>query len=320
MKKSLLIILSTIFLSSFYAQKTSISFQLNGKNSNTQIQDSLQLAKNPFAKFIGEWTLKDDNWTHNWGGKTESIKIKNHHTVSSQINTENSLLSIIDGPEPNGHIFWSYNPNTKEVFHLSSFGDIRAGNGKGTVNVNGDVKLKIRFEGEPKNTYRIYNYKWINKNEYFMKSVQFTNDNKPTGLFYEGTFIRIKKENNVKQEIKKILAVLDNYKISKEEQIKVYAKNVVHMAPNNNVIIGKENLLKYLQQQQNFGTSIMQHKIVELKEYDSIIVMRGSVTGTFYPKDNSKSVKFQTKNLFIFERIGNDLKIQKVIYNMSPIK
>ncbi len=143
-------------------------------------------------KFFGEWTLKNDNWTQNWGNNTETIKIPNHHTISREINTDNSLLSIIDGPEPNGHIFWSYNPKTKEVFHLSSFGTIRAGNGKGTINKNGDVELKLTFEGEPKDTYRIYNYKWVNENEYHMKSLQFGENNEPTGLFYEGTFIRIK--------------------------------------------------------------------------------------------------------------------------------
>ncbi len=167
-----------------FAQTSSIEFELNGRNSN----DS---SKNPFGKFIGEWTLKDDNWTHNWGGDTETIKIPKHHTVSKQLNTDNSLLSIIDGPEPNGHIFWSYNPETKEVFHLSSFGAIRAGNGKGTVNENGDLELKLFFEGEPDDTYRIYNYKWTHANEYHMKSVQYNKNDEPTGLFYEGTFVRI---------------------------------------------------------------------------------------------------------------------------------
>ena len=168
-----------------FAQTTSIEFELNGRNSN-------DVSKNPFRKFIGEWTLKDDHWTHNWGNGTETIKIPKHHTISREINTDNSLLSIIDGPEPNGHIFWSYNPKTKEVFHLSSFGSIRTGNGKGTIHENGDVNLKLFFEGEPKGTYRIYNYKWINENEYHMKSVQFAENDKPTGLFYEGIFVRIK--------------------------------------------------------------------------------------------------------------------------------
>ncbi|MBW1297751.1 hypothetical protein [Aquimarina litoralis] len=169
-----------------YAQKVAIEYESNGKNMN-------DISKNPFGKFVGEWTLKDDKWTHNWGNGTETINIPNHHTISRGINTDNSLLSIIDGPEPNGHIFWSYNPRTKEVFHLSSFGTIRAGKGKGTIDVNGNVELKLTFEGEAVNTYRIYNYKWMSEDEYHMKSIQFNENDEPTGLFYEGTFIRVKK-------------------------------------------------------------------------------------------------------------------------------
>lgn len=179
------ILIGLLFITNIYSQKTTIEYELNGRNTD-------DVSKNPFGKFVGEWTLKEDNWTHNWGNGTETIKIPNHHTISREINTDNSLLSIIDGPEPNGHIFWSYNPKTKEVFHLSSFGTIRAGNGKGTILPNENVELKLSFEGEPEGTYRIYNYTWIHENEYHMKSVQFNENNEPTGLFYEGTFIRIK--------------------------------------------------------------------------------------------------------------------------------
>lgn len=185
-KTTLLILYGLFFSFVLPAQTETIAYELNGRSTE-------DFTKNPFHKFIGEWTLKDDDWTHNWGGETETIKIPEHHTVSKQINTDNSLLSIIDGPEPNGHIFWSYNPNTKEVHHLSSFGTIRAGNGTGTINENSDVQLKLVFEGEPKGTYRIYNYKWISKDEYHMKSVQFSSSDEPTGLFYEGNFIRVKK-------------------------------------------------------------------------------------------------------------------------------
>lgn len=189
--RSIIILLSLSIANHILAQQTSINFELNGRPSNEEIQDSIGKTQNPFAQFIGTWTLKDDIWMQNWGGENDTIKIPNHHTVSSQINTENSLLSIIDGPEPNGHIFWSYTPNTKEVKHLSSFGTIRAGQGSGRINENGDVQLKLVFEGEPAGTYRIYNYKWIHKDEYHMKSVQYSEKDEPTGLFYEGNFIRI---------------------------------------------------------------------------------------------------------------------------------
>ncbi|HEY5824987.1 MAG TPA: hypothetical protein VIT44_11505 [Cyclobacteriaceae bacterium] len=148
-------------------------------------------AKNPFKKFVGEWTLKDDNWSQNWGNGMEHIKIANHHTTYKELNTSNSILSIIDGVPPNGHIFWTYNPVKNEVHHLSSFETSRIGVGDGKVNENGDVTLKVSFEGEPAGTYRLYTYKWISTDEYELKSVQYDSKDQPTGGFYGGSFIRI---------------------------------------------------------------------------------------------------------------------------------
>ncbi|MEE4248002.1 MAG: hypothetical protein V2I33_21630, partial [Kangiellaceae bacterium] len=75
------------------AQKTSITYELNGRQSNKNIKDSIGISKNPFSQFIGEWTLKSDTWIQNWGNSTDTLLIPKHHTVSSQINTDNSLLS-----------------------------------------------------------------------------------------------------------------------------------------------------------------------------------------------------------------------------------
>jgi hypothetical protein len=147
---------------------------------------------NPFRNFVGEWTLKDDNWTQNWGGTTEHIKIPGHHTINKVLNTNHSLLSVIDGTPPFGHIFWTFNPVKKVVHHLSSFGTLRIGTGSGTLNEKGDVTLKVSFEGEAEGTYRIYTYKWITKDEYEMKSIQYNSKDEATGLFYGGNFVRIK--------------------------------------------------------------------------------------------------------------------------------
>lgn len=180
--------MSLILCCNSYSQKT-ITLVSNGSTASAGL---LQTSKNPFKKFIGEWTLKDDNWSQNWGQGMEHIKIPNHHTICKELNTDNSLLAVIDGTPPYGHIFWSYNPVKKEVHHLSSFGTSRSGVGKGTVNENGDVNLKVSFEGEPEGTYRLYTYKWISDNEYEMKSVQYNDKDEPTGGFYGGIFVRIK--------------------------------------------------------------------------------------------------------------------------------
>ena len=185
MNKYLIITYFLFFLSiqASFCQTKTVSFSIKQPDTLSN--------SNPFKKFIGEWTLKNNDWTQNWGGKTETIKIPNHHTVITDINTTNSLLQVIDGPEPNGQIFWSYNPNTGEVGHLSSFGSIRAGKGTGTLDKDGNVRLKLTFEGEPETTYRIYNYKWVSADEYHMRSVQYNESDEPTGLFYEGYFVRI---------------------------------------------------------------------------------------------------------------------------------
>jgi hypothetical protein len=147
--------------------------------------------ENPFKKFIGEWTLKDNNWSHNWGQGTEHIKIPNHHSLCKELNTKNSLLWVVDATIPKGHIFWSYDRDKNVVHHLSSFGTSRNGVGQGRVNENGDVTLKNSFSDEAKGTYRIYTYKWITDDEYEMMSRQYDDMGEPTGLFYGGTFIRI---------------------------------------------------------------------------------------------------------------------------------
>jgi len=295
-----------------YTQTTSINYRLNAT-------DSL-VTDNPFRPFIGEWTLKNDDWTQNWGNGTETIKIPGHHTISSQVNTANSLFSIIDGPEPNGHIFWSYNPVTKKINHLSSFGELRAGVGEGTISKDGDVTLKITFEGEPRDTYRLYSYQWTTQDEYHMKSVQYDFNDIPTGLFYEGTFVRLPHNpTDLEHQIETVLAVLDNNEISVEEQLDVYTDDIVHMAPGNEVIIGKEALESYLKQQRLYGEPKMQHRIVEMETFNDLVVMRGEVIGTFYPKNQAPSVAFRTKNLFVFVPSDGIFKIKKVIYNDSPL-
>jgi hypothetical protein len=82
------------------------------------MQASAQTPESPsgnrFARFFGEWTLKDDAWSQNWGGASENIKIRDHHTLCRPINTDNSVLCVVDTP-PKGHILWAFNPVRKEV-------------------------------------------------------------------------------------------------------------------------------------------------------------------------------------------------------------
>ncbi|WKN46037.1 hypothetical protein [Tunicatimonas pelagia] len=147
---------------------------------------------NPFKKFIGRWTLKDNLWEQgNTNQGLESIKIPDHYSICEELNTQNSLLWKVEAPSARGHILWVYNTETQEVHHSSSFFPSRSGIGTGKVNENGDVTLKISFEGEAKNTYRRYEYRWVSEDEYTLRSIQYDNQDKPTGDYYGGAFVRI---------------------------------------------------------------------------------------------------------------------------------
>jgi hypothetical protein len=174
-------------------ENTKIEIKKNSKPHTSSFR-YMPRPGNPFKKFKGEWTLKDDNWEQGYGHDIEHIKISNHHTRCKEVNTDNSLMCVVDAPSSKGHIFWAYNHSKKEVQWSSSFYSFRSGLGKGSVNDNGDLTFKVSFEGEPEGTYGLYTYKWISENEYEMKSVQYNDKNEPTGGFYGGTFVRVNKK------------------------------------------------------------------------------------------------------------------------------
>ncbi len=149
-------------------------------------------APNPFQKFMGEWTLKNDEWEQSEDGTpTEILKIPGHHTLCKTLNTNSSLLWSVKATSATGHALWSYDETNGTLHHLSSFYPNRIGIGEGTVDAEGNVFLKTRFSGEPEGTYRQYSYTWVHKDEYILKSIQYDDKGKPTGHYYGGTFIRI---------------------------------------------------------------------------------------------------------------------------------
>lgn len=284
------------------AQIETIAYQLNGRNPD-------QTDKNPFGKFIGEWTLKNDDWTHNWGNGTETIKISGHHTVTKQLNTDNSLLSIIDGPEPNGHIFWSYNPKTGEVGHLSSFGSIRAGKGKGKINKQGDVELKLTFEGETPGTYRIYNYQWVNEDEYHMRSIQYSEDDEPTGLFYEGCFVRLKKSEDPNEAVKR--EILHHGKVIREafgnediDKIKaLHHPDVMKALGYKDLKTGRQEVIQSLKGTlNNFRLEFIENEVESILVQGDMAIeqTRFSIKGT--PKDGGDPWVFSGRTVVTYVR------------------
>jgi ketosteroid isomerase-like protein len=289
------------FSISVWSQKWTISYESRGKF--TQLKN-----QNPFAKFFGEWTLKNNDWSQNWGVGVEQIKIPNHHTVTTGINTKNSLISIIDGPEPNGQIYWSYNPVTKEVNHLSSFGDIRAGRGKGTVDANGNLRLKLFFEGEAENTYRIYTYTWVNDNEYILKSVQYDQQDQPTGLYYGGTFVRIPKEKTndaIKQEILNHSAeIREAFAQNDLEKIKLlHHPNVEKALGYNDLKKGRQEVIESLKETlDNFTLEFIKNEVESILIQGDVAIEQTAFAIKGTPKNGGDPFIFKGRTMVTYIR------------------
>ncbi len=167
-------------------------------NDQTTFKDTFRYAEkieNPFKKFIGKWTLKNDDWEHTDQDLIQrKIKRPNHFTVCKEINTNNSVLFIVDTGAYHGSVFWNYDSDKKSINTLSSFSGNRTTVGSGTIDKEGNMKNKVFFQGITDGRYRQYTYNWVSENEYILKSVEYDKNHKPTGVSYGGTFVRIKKE------------------------------------------------------------------------------------------------------------------------------
>ena len=159
---------------------------------------SEELSAAPFANFFGTWTLADDQFQQVWDTETlQTLTIPNHITECSPINTEKTVLCIVNAGDLNGHILWAYDEGRQEVRHLSHFGENRLGAGQGIMTQSGDLRLEIRFTDEPEGTYRKYEYKWLDRDSYEMKSTQMTVEGSPTGNWYGGIFVRLNQVDEV---------------------------------------------------------------------------------------------------------------------------
>lgn len=146
----------------------------------------------PFERFVGEWKLKNDRFQQVWDGKTvETLSIPAHRTQCSPVNTDHSILCVVDAVDFRGHILWAIQADGSSVSHLSQFGGARLGDGAGTLDSSSNLSLTIRFSDEPEGTYRHYTYEWVSPDEYRMISTQYAANGKATGNWYGGNFVRV---------------------------------------------------------------------------------------------------------------------------------
>ncbi|MHA7901555.1 MAG: hypothetical protein ACX94B_16960 [Henriciella sp.] len=160
--------------------------------------ESEAVSASPFVNFFGTWTLEDDQFQQVWDTETlQTFSIPNHITECSSIDTDKTVLCVVNAGGLKGHILWAYDESLQEVRHLWHFGEHRLGAGRGTMTPSGDLRSEIHFTDEPEGTYRKYEYKWLDKDTYEMKSTQMTVEGSPTGNWYGGIFVRLKQFDGV---------------------------------------------------------------------------------------------------------------------------
>lgn len=151
-----------------------------------------QTETNALARFVGTWTLQDDTFRQVWDGETEEVlNLPGHKTECEELNTNHSLLCVVDAGALKGQIYWAVSEDGSAVSHLSQFGTARIGQGGGTIEQDQSLRLQIRFEDEPEGTYRIYEYNWVSNDAYDMVARQYGTDHTPTGNWYGGRFVRV---------------------------------------------------------------------------------------------------------------------------------
>jgi hypothetical protein len=293
---------------------------------------------NPFKKFIGQWTLKDNNWEQGYNGKTDIVKIPNHFTVCKEVNTDNSLLWVIEAPNSKGHIFWSFNSSDKTVHWSSSFYAYRSGVGNGSVSENGDVTFKVSFEGEPAGSYGVYTYKWVSNKEFILSSVQYDEKGNATGQTYGGTFVKVDpsqktssvglyksniSNNNISEEkdaasVRKVLKVLDGSNV--DSTLNVFSDDFVHMEQGKRAVTNKADLRKVLELGASYGKTKMVHEAISISSYHDMVLTRGRVKGT-WTSPTGEVFPFETNNIITFHRQKDgSLKVWQVIFNRVKLE
>ncbi|MEN8797935.1 MAG: hypothetical protein ABF293_01725 [Flavobacteriaceae bacterium] len=122
-----------------------------------------------------------------------------------------------------------------------------------------------------------------------------------------------------KESVIQILSVLDDHDASMADKLALWSDDLVYLAPGQEAIASKESLEAHFEEQNIHGHSEKEHKILELYSYDEIVMVRGQIDGTYYPKGPGRPAQFRNKTLFIFKRQPDQsLKIWRAMYNHEP--
>ncbi len=156
------------------------------KGSETTLDTA---APNPLEKFKGEWDLKGNVFENNTNGKYSAYVNPNRTFKALAVNTNTSILWSEDFVDFKVDIFWTYDIETKTVYHLSNTSTNGLASGKGPLKENGDLDIELSYPDACGDCKRIYSFRWKSDNEFHFRATLYKS-NKSTGDYYGATFIR----------------------------------------------------------------------------------------------------------------------------------
>ena len=122
-----------------------------------------------------------------------------------------------------------------------------------------------------------------------------------------------------KEQVAQMLTVLDDHQSDLADKLTLWSDDLVYLTPGQEAISSKENLKSHFEEQNSHGHSEKTHKILELHSYEEIVLVRGQIDGTYYPKGVGRPAQFRNKTLYIFKRQPDgSLKIWRAMFNHEP--
>lgn len=131
------------------------------------------------------------------------------------------------------------------------------------------------------------------------------------------------KVNNTsdRQQIMSIFDSHDKLSLGLDDYLSAVADDVILMAHDSRVIVGKEAYRQHIVDAWATGKLEIKHELIASYSYPGLVIARGRAVGAFTPSGTGNTYPFETKNVFIFRRlVSGELQVWQIIFNMDPPK
>lgn len=124
-----------------------------------------------------------------------------------------------------------------------------------------------------------------------------------------------------RQKVDAIFAAHDRMKTGLDDYFKSVADDIILMPNGGPLIEGKSAYRQHIVDLLAGGEMKIRHEAVAVYSYPEIVVVRGRATGSFVGNGQTNANLFETRNMFVFRRLGNgDLQVWQIIFNNIPPK